>query len=428
MGRKIKTVWKGSGGMSGERISSWKLLSGIFLLFIFLLLLPALPSASAATYRVTVGGAGDKSGSSWANAMSGATFREKLASSSPEGEYWVTRGIYRPTSNPYDRSASFILKRGVALYGGFAGKEKERKERNPAANKTVLSGIIGAGAEERSFYVVRSRGADAAAVIDGFTIADACADHSNVPNLEHGSGMYNENSSPTVSNCTFSGNSAGTGGGMHNESSSPVVTNCTFYKNAAKEAGGGMFNYDSSPTVTNCTFYENGAGMGGGMCNESSSPIVINCTFYENDARWSGGGMVNDDSSPIVVNCTFLGNTMGADNDGMFNTGGSSPIITNCIFWGSENQTLIVGSDSSPTFSWCVVQGGLIGGKNIIDADPKLGPLADNGGPTKTCAPGKGSSAIDGGTAEGAPPTDQRGVSRPQGGGIDIGAVEISPR
>ncbi|MGI6253255.1 MAG: choice-of-anchor Q domain-containing protein [Aminivibrio sp.] len=69
-----------------------------------------------------------------------------------------------------------------------------------------------------------------------------------------------------------------------------------------------------------------------------------------------------------------------------------------------------------------------VGGTNILDADPKLGPLADNGGPTQTCAPGKGSSAIDAGTAEGAPPTDQRGVKRPQGGGIDIGAVEISPR
>ncbi len=415
--------------MSRGRISSWKLLPGIFLLLLFLFLLPTLSSASAATYRVTVGGAGDKSGSSWANAMSGATFREKLASSSPEGEYWVTRGIYRPTSNPYDRSASFILKRGVALYGGFVGKEKERKERNPVANKTVLSGIIGAGAEERSFHVVRSSGADAATVIDGFTIADACADYSNdVSNAEHGSGMYNENSSPTVSNCIFSGNSAVTGGGMCNESSSPTVTNCTFHNNDARGDGGGMSNYDSSPTVTNCTFYKNWAGMGGGMCNESSSPIVTNCTFYENDARWSGGGMVNDDSNPIVINCTFLENTMGADDDGMFNTGGSSPIITNCIFWGSENQTLIVGSNSSPTFSWCVVQGGLIGGTNIIDADPKLGPLADNGGPTQTCAPGKGSSAIDAGTAEGAPKTDQRGVKRPQGGGIDIGAVEISLR
>ena len=56
--------------------------------------------------------------------------------------------------------------------------------------------------------------------------------------------------------------------------------------------------------------------------------------------------------------------------------------------------------------------------------DPKLGPLQDNGGPTKTHALLEGSPAIGAGDQEAAPDKDQRGVSRPQGNGSDIGAYE----
>jgi hypothetical protein len=66
---------------------------------------------------------------------------------------------------------------------------------------------------------------------------------------------------------------------------------------------------------------------------------------------------------------------------------------------------------------------------DLTAADPQLGPLAANGGPTPTRAPAGGSPAIDhGGTrATGCPATDQRGVSRPQGPACDIGAVEVRP-
>ncbi|HWH34981.1 MAG TPA: choice-of-anchor Q domain-containing protein, partial [Acidimicrobiales bacterium] len=59
-------------------------------------------------------------------------------------------------------------------------------------------------------------------------------------------------------------------------------------------------------------------------------------------------------------------------------------------------------------------------------ADPVLGPLQDNGGPTETIALGPTSAAIDAGVSDGCPVRDQRGESRPQGGGCDIGAFEAS--
>jgi len=73
--------------------------------------------------------------------------------------------------------------------------------------------------------------------------------------------------------------------------------------------------------------------------------------------------------------------------------------------------------------SGCTILGDSTG--NLLGADPELGPLQNNGGPTYTHALLPGSPAIDAGTNVGAPRTDQRGVSRPQGASTDIGAFEF---
>jgi len=113
-------------------------------------------------------------------------------------------------------------------------------------------------------------GEDVTTVLEGFTITAGEA--------TNGGGMYCENSSPTVTGCTFSGNQ---GGGMYNYSnSSPTVTNCTFTGNWAYN-GGGMWNHEyGSPTVTNCTFSGNSADNGGGLNNKNNtSPTLTNCSY-----------------------------------------------------------------------------------------------------------------------------------------------------
>jgi len=64
---------------------------------------------------------------------------------------------------------------------------------------------------------------------------------------------------------------------------------------------------------------------------------------------------------------------------------------------------------------------------NVSDAELALDALADNSGPTWTQALLPGSVAIDAGVASECPPTDQRGVPRPQGAGCDAGAYEYEP-
>ncbi len=128
--------------------------------------------------------------------------------------------------------------------------------------------IDGTGA----FHVVQCvSGEGPDTVLDGFTITGGNANGA-FPN-DLGGGMYNNGSSPTVTKCIFSGNTAKRGGGMYNlNGSNPQVTDCLFIDNmAVLGGGGGMNNAHSSPTVTNCTFSGNSATAGGGGPSPSKS-------------------------------------------------------------------------------------------------------------------------------------------------------------
>ena len=224
---------------------------------------------------------------------------------------------------------------------------------------------------------------------------------------DYGGGMYNYISAPTLTNCTFTGNSASIGGGMDNYSSSPTLTECTFAGNSAGGAGGGMHNFDSiSPVLTNCTFAGNSARYGGGIYNDSSSPTLANCTFYDNEAV-GGGGMRNRNASSLTLtNCTFYGNLALAG--GGINNELSSLELTNCILWGnSPDQILDDGSGPAPSVTYSDIQNYYSGWGNI-DADP-LFVDPDNGdfhlGPDSPCIDAGNNAAPD------LPPYDFEGRS-----------------
>ncbi len=311
---------------------------------------------------------GANDGTSWTNGFT--DLQLALTAASSGDEIWVATGVYKPTSGT-DRSVSFVLKNGVAVYGGFAGTEILRDQRDLALNPTILSGDIGIlyDNSDNSYHVVVGSNTDNTTVLDNFLITGGNA---NAYPHDKGGGIYNDRGSPaimavsiernyatfgggmyngdtqngmtslgshpTLVNVNFISNSAVEGGGMENQfSSSPSITNAWFYANTAILSGGGMLNmYNSNPALTQVDFVKNDAAAGGGMANEQSSPSLTDVTFRENLASAHGGGMSNvNGSNPILRNVTFSGNTAVDAQDtyggGMANYL-SSPALTNVTF------------------------------------------------------------------------------------------------
>ena len=307
----------------------------------------------------------------------------------------------------------------------FGGKSITVRSTDPNDPNTVAATIIdceGTYEEPRRGFSFIS-GEDANSILSGLTVTNGYGPDEEISHYEMsvGGAIYCHSSSPTVTNCTFTGNSAGLGGGMHNRSSSPTVTNCTFTGNSA-EVGGGMYNeWLSSPTVTNCTFTGNSAHAdsdydgGGGMYNHSSSPRVTNCTFTGNSAEF-GGGMDNWYSSPTVTNCTFSGNSADLWAGGMYNRENSSPTVSNCTFSGNTARYgggMFNQWSSSPTMTDCIFTGNDGGGMlNYDNSNPMLtnctfsgnsanslggGMYNDNSSPTLTDCTFTGNTADRGG-------------------------------
>ncbi|MCP4312894.1 MAG: right-handed parallel beta-helix repeat-containing protein [Bacteroidetes bacterium] len=327
----------------------------------------------------------------------------------------------------------------------------------------------------RGFYF--HSGETISSVVDGFTITNG--------NAYEGSGIYNDNASPTITNCVFSGNSAtglggggilnlgsssptitnclfsennaSRGGGIFNlDSSSPIISNCTFTGNIADSGGGGILNsLSSSPTVTNCTFSGNSAYDGGGIyISRDSSSTITNCVFNENNASYYGGGIVNHSSSSIIANCVFSGNNAAVCGGGI--TIGFSSVIINSTFYGNSaafcgggihnysdlltiTNSIIWGNDASVygdqiynpgqqqqiTISHSDIQGGIGGltGVNDGGGNIDLDPLfVDPANGNYHLA--ADSLCIDAGTNTGAPADDIDNEPRPGGSNVDIGADE----
>ena len=158
-------------------------------LLILLLALAGLPTLATAQVFVNHAASGDNDGSSWANAHT--DLQAALAEAEAGDEVWVAAGVYKPTDDENDRSATFQLIDGVEIYGGFAGTETNREQRDWQANLTVLSGDIdnndttdanGVVVDaddiqgDNSFNVVTGSETDDTAILDGFVITAGLAD------------------------------------------------------------------------------------------------------------------------------------------------------------------------------------------------------------------------------------------------------------
>jgi hypothetical protein len=234
-----------------------------------------------------------------------------------------------------------------------------------------------------------------------------------------------------------SGNRAQSGGGLllFAGPSPATLTNSTVSGNAAVDVGGGLYVASSELSLANSTVSGNGAAYGGGLYAYYSTVRPLNSTVSGNTASEAGGGLYVDFAVASFTHSTVTAN---AAVDG----GGLRAYATPVTLASSVVARQTRGADCSAAGA-----GGLASAGHNLDSDgscalasagdrpgvdPLLGPLQDNGGPTRTHAPLAGSPAIDlvppGVNGCGATlTTDQRGLPRPAGTGCDAGAVEVQP-
>jgi HYR domain/Right handed beta helix region/PKD domain len=213
--------------------------------------------------------------------------------------------------------------------------------------------------------------------------------------------------------------------------STALVRNTTITNNP----GQGILTFGSNLTVLNSTISYNtgtscvgpicGYGGGGILHFASPSTVISYSTIFENQSGGVGDAIAtafSDPGSVTVKNSILASPTRGLGLVCWVNGPGAVLSLGHNI---GGDSTCGPGGNSAPS--------GFIGPGDMNNTNPLLGPLANNGGPTPTHMPLCNSPAIDAvpladSTDVNSVPitTDQRGISRPQGAGSDIGAVELS--
>ncbi|HTU15849.1 MAG TPA: right-handed parallel beta-helix repeat-containing protein [Solirubrobacterales bacterium] len=281
-----------------------------------------------------------------------------------------------------------------------------------------------------------------------------------------GAGILATGSVVTVTGSKISGNQALTGiamgGGISitGDPSTRLTVDGSEISGNAAQRGGGIFTLgaqteiDSSLIVGNSAMYSAGMGLGG--LSFATQDSITNSTITENVATVAGGGITGVNNNLKLDSSTVTGNKVTSPplpfaKGAGFAMGGGGSEISNSIVSGNTPADL--STLPSTTYPVAVPAGSIDGsfsligeksdalfaesvaGSNIASTDPQLGPLAENGGPTRTMLPADTSPAVNKGMS---PLTvDQRGLTRPidfnsipfstaaGANGADIGAVEL---
>jgi mono/diheme cytochrome c family protein len=343
--------------------------------------------------RVSLAGSDANDGLSWATAKQ--SVQAALDAAPPGGEVWAMAGTY------YERINLF----GRALYGGFAGNETVRDQRNWPGNITTLNGnpiILGQlGLSPGNMVIIDDDGTNIAR-LDGMQIINGRA-----TSPSHGGGVHIKSyAGPVIANNRLAQNVAGYGGGgiYVGASSTAVIVNNQIEFNHASTGGGVYCDYGSRPVlIANNLIAENTADSGaGGVAIYGYVGLFANNTIAANvTTNGQAGGL----------HCGF-GSSTNVNNIIAFNIGGSG-IYQTASFVGTNHHNCVYGNSISnydglvPAPTDILANPAFASGYRLLPGSPCIDAGSDN--------------EVTVGTV------DIDGTPRIQRAHVDIGADEVPP-
>jgi len=310
------------------------------------------------------------------------------------------------------------------------------------------------GMDPRGFYFHSYEKRDS--LVSGFTIINAYTNGT-------GGAILCFYSSPTISGCWLTKNTALFGAGIGCTHADPLIQQNRIFDNVGIMAGGGIYCELSSPDIAlNWITDNNSGGSGGGIGCDHSAPVITHNWITGNEARYGGGihcwnvslakitnnliasntaafggGVGSFQSSPTFRSNTLADNTAN-QGGGLLCAGQSTTTMTNCLLWGdqaTQGPEIAVVSSMYASSVWgvdyCDIAGGqaaahieprctLTWGTGNIDQDPMFVAAGDY-----HLLPG--SPCIDAGDPSYVPGADEKdldGNNRVINGRIDMGAYE----
>lgn len=345
---------------------------------------PVAPGALARrvgnVFHVKPVASGNGSGSDWANAS--GDLQAMIDAAAADDQVWVAAGVYRP-GPANDRTSSFELKSGVAVYGGFAGNEPpgfDLLQRDLVANQAILSGdLLGDDGQQpvetdpttntntadNAFTVVDASGVGAGTAIDGFTITAGRADaFAAAPSDSlRGGGLYMNTGTLAIGNCRFVGNLAGIdpvslqnsagGAAIYVTDAALGVFGCLF-SGAYGYQGSAIFEANSNVLLDRSDFVANTAVRIAGAVVSGGSLTIVDCNFSDNQAGLTAGTIFTTGVA-TVERSTFTGNlvtdlSLSSAGGAIYSTTNVSPPsleVVDCTF--SSNTAVFGGAITSFT-------------------------------------------------------------------------------
>lgn len=390
-----------------------------------------------------------------------STIQAALDAAKPGDGVFVGNGVYREVLS----LKTSVTLRGVdptvtVIDGGGAGP--------------VISVPLGMGATISGFTITGGRAASGAGIYNqgALFLSDVVLEGNETtdPKTGYGGGLFNYGGSATLSEVRIRGNKAELGGGILNAYGVASLVRCTVEGNSAGQFGGGIFNGATARlSVDTLHLKDNdvGTGRGGGIYSAGFT-YVQRSTFAGNSSGENGGAVYQFGDVTILTNSTLSGNRADFGGSAVYVNSGAM-LITNATFANNSGgfgalfslapaetefdrvrlrNTLMADNPGGSCFGTIVSEGfnidsgnscSFTGQSDRINLNPRILPLADNGGSLPTHDLRADSPAIDGGDPAGCTSpddtlltTDQRGRIRPVDGNrdgravCDVGALEYS--